>query len=52
MTQTLLALRGLVQHLSWPQAASFLVQLIFTLWHFFEEVMPPQPWLPSPDVGR
>lgn len=52
MTQTLLALRGLAQHLGWQQAASFLVQLTFTLPHFFEEVTPPQARLPSPDVSE
>ncbi|KAG8518016.1 Maestro heat-like repeat-containing protein family member 7 [Galemys pyrenaicus] len=39
---TLLALRCLVDHLTWQHSASFLTQLTFTLTPFFEEVKRPE----------
>lgn len=38
VTETFLVLQCLVEHLTWQQSSSFLVQLTFTLGHFFEEV--------------
>ncbi|XP_032955766.1 maestro heat-like repeat-containing protein family member 7 isoform X2 [Rhinolophus ferrumequinum] len=37
VTETFLVLQCLVEHLTWQQSSSFLVQLTFTLGHFFEE---------------
>ncbi|XP_019493668.1 PREDICTED: maestro heat-like repeat-containing protein family member 7 [Hipposideros armiger] len=37
VTRTFLVLQCLVEHLTWQQSSSFLVQLTFMLGHFFEE---------------